>query len=250
MDGLRFKHKTLLYRLLFIFLMSYGILYFSYKYYDPFIGGGDDFRVYYSMYENPLSNDTEAPRGYRLLGATITHLIYKANIYYDTTISFQHEDYDQKIFFAAILSNYIALLLCSIICSIIVDRKLKRKDDLFPFIASILCFLSFHVQYVIITGINDGWSWFLVAWGYLSYEKKSTLLFSVLMILTIIQREVIPIIFLIMALFDFRSNRKQMLPTKFEGYAITISVLSMAIYLLIRTTIFPLPGYEFQYSIG
>jgi hypothetical protein len=237
------KYKTLIIR-------SLILIFLSYKYYDPFIGGGDDFSVYYSMYENPLSNDTEAPRGYRLFGATVTHLIYKANIYYHTEISFQHDDYDQRIFFAALLSNYIALLLCGIICSIIVGRKIDRQDDLFPFIAGILCFLSFHTQYVIITGINDGWSWFLVALAYLAYERKSILLFSVVMVLTIIQREIIPLIFLIMAIFDFLSNRKQHSSVKFEIYAITASLLSMAGYLLIRTIVFPLPGYEFQYSVG
>lgn len=94
-------------RLAVLFVVSYGLLYFSYKYYVPW-SGGIDFASYYNMYLSPLDFDaTTSPFIYRQLSAIVTHLVYAAGIFYPNAIWFHDPRYDQHVFFAALLTNYV-----------------------------------------------------------------------------------------------------------------------------------------------
>ena len=75
-------------RLALLFAVSYGLLYFSYKYYVPW-SGGHDFTSYYKMYLSPFDfTAAPAPFIYRQLSAIVTHLVYAAGIYYPNAIWF------------------------------------------------------------------------------------------------------------------------------------------------------------------
>src|ERR1700733_1889125 len=99
-----------LFRLSLLSFLSYGLFYFSYKYYIPDFGG-NDFFSYYPMYLHPFNYQVaESSWVYRQLTAVAVHVVWKMGIFYDTTIAFSTPGYDKQVFFAAIFTNYIALL--------------------------------------------------------------------------------------------------------------------------------------------
>src|SRR5690242_13947332 len=84
--------RRALFRLVFFVTVSYGFLYFSYKYYTPDFGG-TDFYTYYQMYLHPLNfSVAEPPHIFRQLTAIIVHVIWKLGIFYDTTAAFSRAD--------------------------------------------------------------------------------------------------------------------------------------------------------------
>src|SRR5580658_922947 len=114
-------------RLALLFFVSYGLLYFSYKYYMP-QSGGNDFFQYYKMYLSPLdSSAARSPFIYRQLSAIATHLVYITGIYYPNAIWFNDARYDQHVFFAALLTNYIFLVLAAWVVGAIVEREIGES---------------------------------------------------------------------------------------------------------------------------
>src|ERR1700757_63915 len=88
---------------LFYALISYGLLYFVYKYYSPDYGGRDYYH-YVAIYAHPLNFTAgDAPYAYRQLSAILTHAVWRLGIYHDTRIAFAGAD--QRLFFAAIFAN-------------------------------------------------------------------------------------------------------------------------------------------------
>src|SRR5262252_1974855 len=92
-----------------LFFASYGAFYFSYKWYalpDP------DFLRHYAQNDlNPLSfAQGMTPHVLRQGSAVLTWLIYHAGIYYPSLIAFHAPGLDQRLFFAALLANYVGLL--------------------------------------------------------------------------------------------------------------------------------------------
>ncbi|GEM_PF-3953287 len=132
------KRSALLYQGLFLLLASYGVLYFSYKYYLPWFGG-DDFAEYYKMYLAPLdSRQAQAPFVYRQLGALITSLIHKAGLYYPSRIAFIDPAYDQRVFFAALFSNYLALLASAVSVCMTLNRLTQGRLLFAPLMGGLL----------------------------------------------------------------------------------------------------------------
>ena len=114
-------------RSFFFFLISYGMLYFSYKFYSPIIGGGSDFFQYYNMYLNPLNFDVaSSPFIYRQFSALITNFIIKSGIFYNAVISYNDPTISQRVFFAVLLSNYMALFFTAHIVGKIVDLEIGK----------------------------------------------------------------------------------------------------------------------------
>src|SRR5579863_9142962 len=62
-------------------LASYGLLYFSYKWYAP--TDGDFVYEYYKMYVRPVDfSIADAPFIYRQFSAALSNMIYSSGIYY------------------------------------------------------------------------------------------------------------------------------------------------------------------------
>ena len=182
-------------RLALLFAVSYGLLYFSYKYYVPW-SGGHDFVHYYKMYLSPFDfTAAPAPFIYRQLSAIVTHLVYAAGIYYPNAIWFHDAGYDQHVFFAALLTNYVFLVLTAWIVGAIVEHELGESKLLAATLGGLLCLLSFHSQVSVITGLTEGLSWFLLALAFLFYLRREPLPLALILTLAILQRESILVVF-------------------------------------------------------
>jgi len=226
-----------------LLLASYGLFYFSYKYYVPIRA---DFYRYYPMYQRPLDfTAATAPFVYRQVSAVITHALYLTGIFYPEDISFKDPDIDQRMFFSALLANYLGLLLAAIVAGRIAE--LKTGSFSFSLIAGLLCLISFHTQTAVITGLTDGISWFFVAALYLLYLRGARLLFLVLLVLSIFQREIISLVFILLGSFALLlgSGEKRQ-----NVFVLACAGTCFAAYLLLRTVIIAAPGYEFQLSLA
>lgn len=238
----------ILFRFSFFILISYGMLYFSYKFYSPLVGGGSDFFQYYNMYLNPLDFDVaKSPFIYRQFSAVITFFIIESGIYYDAEIVFNNPIINQHVFFGVLLSNYIALLLTVFIVSRIVDLEIKNITVLAPIMAGLLCFMSFGTFAWVLTGLVEGWTWFLVALGYYAFRKKNIYLFFIVVFLAVFQKEVISIIlgtitftFLLFTYFKNANVDKKVV------YMFILSLVGFLSYIVIRKFLLPVAGNENQ----
>jgi uncharacterized membrane protein (UPF0136 family) len=226
-------------RLALLFGVSYGMLYFSYKYYVP-RSGGNDFFQYYNMYLSPLDpSAARAPFVYRQLSAIATHLVYVSGIYYPNEIWFNDAGYDQHLFFAALLTNYIFLVLTAWVVGAIVEQEIGESAFIPATLGGLFCLLSFESQVSVITGLTEGVSWFLLALAFLFYLRREGLLLCLILALAILQRETILIIFASISGIALLLRHETW---RFNGVVLFWSIACGVAYLVMRTTIFPIPG--------
>src|SRR5262249_54926698 len=153
-----------------------------------------DFYEYYPMYQRPLDfGAAGSPFIYRQVSALLTHAIYAAGLYYPHDIAFADPQIDQRMFFAALLTNYLGLVLAAALAGSVAERETGSVTS--SLIAGFLCLLSFHSQTAVIAGMTDGVSWAFVAALYLFYGQRRRVPFAALIALAIFQREVIPLAF-------------------------------------------------------
>jgi hypothetical protein len=231
-------------RLVLLFAASYGLLYFSYKFGMPWSGTGDYSR-YYNMYVSPLNlHAAPSPFVLRQISGVLTHLVWKAHIYYPNQIWFQAPGFDQHIFFAALFTNWIFLVLAAATVGVIAEEIAGNPNAMIAVVAGFLCLLSFHTQYVVITGVTEGPSWFLLTVGFLAYLRKMRVTLALILILAIFQRETLLIVFGCIAAFDLIRQRVDV------GFRLTIFAASLAcfgVYLGLRRLV---PGYEDETHLG
>jgi hypothetical protein len=228
-------------------LLSYGLFYFSYKYYVPDLGG-NDFYAYYLMYLDPFNYDVaKSSFVYRQLTALLVHLVWKLGIFYDTTIAFSKEGYDKRVFFAAIFTNYIALTIVAIVVTYTTEKLCIQKDEALSILSGLFCFFGFFVQQAILTGLTEGISWLLVAVGFLGYVRKSLIPICGVLSLSVIQRETIPFVFGTFAAVGllFRPNER-----RFDAIVLFLSLSSFLGYVLMRSVFIPVPGHEEQLNLS
>jgi len=243
------RFKTPLYRLLFLLLLSYGFVYFSYKWLDP-TQVNTDFIQYYGMVQHPLDfHVAPSPWVYRQLTAIIAHVFWRLHIYYPNDIQFHNAAYDQRIFFAVLFTNYLAVVAAAWLSTIVVDRELRARhtvSNIFPLFAGMLCFFSFLLQTTTITGQADGLSWTLIALCYLFYERRQLVPFCAVVLISILQREILPLVLLVFTAIPLLTNRgltgKE---RKFFTIASAWSAASFALYMVVRHIIHA-PGNEYQ----
>lgn len=237
--------RSAAFRFPFFLVLSFGFFYFSYKYYVPDFGGSD-FYSYYPMYLDPFNyHAARSSFVYRQLTALIVHLVWKSGLFYDTAISFSKEGYDKHVFFAAILTNYVALTLSAVLASRATDRLVKEKSDAWPILAGMLCFFGFFVQQAVLTGLTEGISWLLVAIGFLAYVKKALIPLCVVLCLSVIQRETIPFVFGVFAAVGLVFGRND---RRFNTIVLVCSAAAFLAYVLMRSVLIPIPGAERQIS--
>jgi hypothetical protein len=219
-------------RLLMLLLASYGLLYFSYRNYSP-DGGGVDFYSYYPVYLHPLDfGAAPAPFVLRQLSALLTHAIHGTGTHWPGAIRFVHAGIDQSWFFSALLANYLCLLAAAWVAGRAVEVVASSTEPVFPWLAGLLCLLSFHSQSVVITGLTEGPSWLLAAGCLLAWLERRRWLLSLLLLLAVLQRETLDVAFAGIAacalLFQPSSRR-------FAVWILIWALLCFACYLLIRT---------------
>lgn len=237
------------FRYLFIFLMSYGMFYFALRYYNPIIGG-IDYLSYANMIVKPFDYQaTSSPFVYRQFSTFIASIFYKLNIYKDIGISFGENLTEKKIFFSAILSNFIAILFTSILTIRILDKQIGKS--LIPSLfATLLLIFSFGSINYVFTGLVEGWTWFFVLAAYYAYLKKDLRLFAIILLISIFQKEIVVIAYTLF--FFYRYIDTKLKKTKDNTYIkmLVISITSFVLYIIIRKVIFPTSGYENQLKVN
>jgi hypothetical protein len=252
------KLRIHLYRLLFFFVLGYGFFYFSYKWLNPVVNA--DFSFYYGMIQHPFDfHAAKSPWVYRQWNAVVAHLFWRLHLYYPNSIHFSDSHYDQRIFFAALLTNFLSVVAAAWLSTLAVDQWLDEhayggRSIIVPLFAGMLCFFSFFLQTTTITGQADGLSWTFLALCYVFYRKRSLLPFGVVLFLSILQREILPIIFLVFActtLFTGRisgNHQSAAGERRFLALAAAISAAAFAAYMLLRHWI-AAPGNEYQTNL-
>jgi hypothetical protein len=216
-------------RLMLLFSLSYGMLYFSYKYYVPWSGGAD-FIEYYRMYFSPLDfSAADPPHVFRQLSAIATHLVYKSGIYYPNAIWFRDSGIDQHVFFAALLTNYIFLVLCAWITGSIVQHQLGTRAFVPAALGGLICFFSFQTQVSVVTGLTDGLSWFLTAMAFLMYLRRRLVPLVVILTLAVVQREQILMLFASITSFTLLAGQNE---RRFDGLVLAWSLVCFAVHVL------------------
>jgi hypothetical protein len=228
-------------------LLSSGLFYFAYKFYQPTYGGTDYFE-YYPMYLHPLDlRVAHQPWAYRQLSAVLTNLVYRFGPYYDPQIFFSKPGYDQHVFFAAMLTNYLALAACAVVTSMAAERLRPGGGPAVPIFAGALCYLSFFAQQSGMGPITDGVAWLLVAIGFLGYLRRSLVTVGVVLALAVFERELIPLMVGAIAGVDLVLSREQ---RRFDLTVIVLCIAAVALYAGMRTVWAPVAGKGFQTQIG
>ena len=230
----------LLGRLALLSTASYGLLYFSYKYLIPW-SGTNDFRRYYPMYVAPLNfSVVPSPFVLRQVSAVLTHLVWKAHIYYPNQIWFNDPAYDQRVFFAALFTNWVCLVLTAFVVGIVAEEMLGERSFLAAVIAGFLCLLSFHSQFVVISGITEGVSWLMFALAFLAYLRRVEWGLLLILVLAIVQREALIVAVACIAAFDLLRDRR-MVPVRLR--TVVYACICLAGYVALRRRV---PGNNHQ----
>lgn len=228
-----------------LLLASYGMLYAAYKFYDPSIAGHADYFSYYKMHQAPLDfSATSAPFIYRQFTAITTNLIFAAGIYYPEDIAFTDARIDQRLFFAALLANYLGLVLAANIAGAITERESRHFT--YSLLAGLFCLLSFFSLSVAVTGLSEGITWFFFAGLYFLYVRENRAAFASVLALSIFQREMVPVVFGLVATFSLLLRHGD---RRYNGFVLALSVLCFLAYVLVRTYLIAVPGYELQLSL-
>ncbi len=230
------------------FFISLGIFYSASKYHIPWYGS-DDFANYSLMTTKPFNNNVQAAFAYRFITPTTAHYIYKFGLFYapEKTPFKDHFSIQNGIFYdpfslaALIFTNYLFLTLSAVFTYITITKKIKKNDLASNALAiglPVLIYLSFSTIVHGYNGLTEGGSLFFISLlTYLFYEKK-LIIFGFFALLSVWQREVIPIIMFIYILFA---------PIKTKKYIyLIISFIAFMSYVIIRKKFWPLPGSEDQ----
>ena len=238
------KLNMLSLRLAIYVFLSYGFFYSAYKSWTPEIFGGNDFYQYYLMYLNPIDNNAIAPFAYRIFGPLITNIIYNIGFEYTAIIQYTNPVILKEVFFSVIFSNYIALLLTALIVSMVTDLLNENKSPLVSLFSGSAVFFLFATMPYNLSGIQESWSMFFYALIYLCYLKKSKLILSLIFI-SIFQREIIPVVFLIFIVLEIIYRKSISL---YQAGVLIASVLSFTFYIILRIYLVPIEGFEDQLS--
>ena len=241
----RLSFASICARLALLFTASYGLLYYSYKYLLPSLGIGDS-EYYYPMYQAPLNfHVAQSPFVLRQVGAILTYLVWRCHLYYPNAIAFNDPGYDQHIFFASLLVNWICLVLTAFTVGVITEHLLGRRDLLLSTLAAFLCLFSFHAQSAVITDVAEGPAWLLLALAFWALVRRSYLWLIPVLVVSILEREMVLVAtaFLsAMELFPWRSKNR------FALKAMVVACAGFVVYVVLRRSF--AGDWEFQTHPG
>lgn len=219
---------------------SYGLLYFTYKFSRPWPGSNDYYANYYFMYLSPLDvHAAPAPYNLRQVSAVITHLVLATHLYVPNRTAVMVPGRDPRVLFAAMVTNWAFLLLAAWLAGLIAEEELGHPNAVAALIAGSLCLLAFQTPFFVLSGLTEGLSWFLLAAGFLAYLRRARSWLLLVLIVSIVQRESIPIIMGVIAACDLTLSRED---RRFKAQTIAAAAACFALYFLARR--FFLPGSE------
>lgn len=228
-------------RILLLFMASYGLLYYSYKFERPWPGSNDYYSNYYFMYLSPLDlHAAPAPFVCRQISAVLTHLVLRSHIYFRNKIAIPGK-YDPHVLFAAMLTNWVFLILAAWLAGLIAEEEIGEKNAVAALTAGFLCLLAFQAQFFVIAGGTEGVSWFLLAAGFFAYLRRARLPLLLILVLSIFQRETVIFALGVIAALDLILTGKE---KRFRLQVCVGAVICFAAYFVARRLF--IPGYDDQ----
>jgi hypothetical protein len=241
-------------KLLVFGVLSFGFLYFSYKFYVPW-RGGNDYAEYYHMVQKPFDfTAARAPFVYRQVGTAIAHVPWRLGLRYPTDIAlddaleYKGDTYpDTRVFFALVLTNYVFLVLTAVLLAYFVRFLTSRDDPPIELLAGTLVFFSFSTLPHLLTGLTDALTWFLLTAALFAYMGRNLPIVVLVLVLSIWQREVLPLVVAGIAAADALFFRHR---DRFVGVVFGGAILAFLTHLFVRAVWIPVEGYPTQLSPG
>jgi hypothetical protein len=153
----------------------------------------------------------------------------------------------RDVLFAAILANWVALAGCATAAAAATQRLQPGNGEASALFGGALCFFGFFCQPAVLTGLTEGVSWLLVALAFVGFLARSLLLVGAILVLSILQRETIPIALGAFSLATWVVTRRN---TRFLLAVVALSCAAFVLYLLMRTLWWPVAGHEDQLSLA
>jgi hypothetical protein len=211
---------------------SYGLLYFTYKFAKPWPGSNDYYANYYFMYLSPLDvHAAPAPYNLRQVSAVITHLVLATHLYVPNRTAAIVPGRYPNVLFAAMITNWAFLLLAAWLAGLIAEEELGHPNAVAALIAGFLCLLAFQTPFFVLSGLTEGVNWFLLAAGFLAYLRRARSWLLLVLIVSIVQRESIPIIMGVIAACDLAISRED---KRFKMQTIAAALACFTVYFLAR----------------
>ncbi len=189
-------------------LFSYQLLWYAHKYSIPWSGLAD-FAHYHDMTLRPLDFDaTRYPFNFRMLTPLIASLLLKVHAIYDNVTWFDSQSvykgvqYDKSVFFALLLTNYLAVAGTGALLYAHAAIREGRRLSLYGLLSIAALLLTFNTLVTTISPTDEGWSWFLLLAIFLLMRQEGRIRYLALPLieLSIFQRELLaPIVFLFAA---------------------------------------------------
>jgi len=198
------------------FLLTIGQASYAIKFNVPWFGT-NDFSSYYLMAQDPFDNSSvETPwHAGRVLTPFLAWILFKSNLYLRTDDSpfissyskIENVIYDERILFSLITVNYIALFLSSIVLIYVLKSTLANNfvNKILIYSLPLLLFLTPATNFSILTGITEGVSLLVVSLLLLQIKNKNYTIFLFFIILSVFQRELIPLL-IFFVVFNLRRD--------------------------------------------
>lgn len=232
-------------RLLLLFMASYGMLYYSYKYFSPLVLNGDS-TYYYPLYSAPLNfHAAQAPFVLRQVSVVLTYVVWRCHIYYPDVIALNGVPIDQHLFFAALFVNWVCLVLTAMTAGLIAEKLLGVRNMLLFTLAAFFCLLTFHAQVAVLIDTAEGPAWLLMALAFLAFLRRSKHWLLIILALAIFEREMILLAIGFLAFLELLPWKKR---RPFAWFALLSSMACFFVYLALRRHY--AGGYEFQSHPG
>jgi hypothetical protein len=173
--------------------------------------------------------------------------VWKLGVYHQMQIAFARQGYDQQVFFAAVLVNWMALTACAVVVSSIAERLIPAAGEAWPLLAGAFCFFAFYAQPGVLAGLTEGLSWLLVAAGFLAWLRRSLAAVAAVLCLSVVQRETIPIVFAVLSasMLFLRPQER-----RFHAGVIGASAAAFLAYVYLRLVWAPAPDNGQQLGLG
>lgn len=129
------------------------------------------------------------------------------------------------------VTNWMFLLLAAWLAGLIAEEELGQPNAAAALIAGFLCLLAFQTPFFVLSGLTEGVNWFLLAAGFLAYLRRARSWLLLVLVLSIAQRESIPIIMGVIAACDLAFTRED---KRFKIQTIAAAAACFAVYFLAR----------------
>jgi hypothetical protein len=239
--------------LLLIFaFMGLGVFYNSSKFHVPWYGG-QYFAKYSQMVEAPFSADAGSPFAYRIVTPLIAHLVEKSGVFYrskgpfgDGFLEYEGRTYSARILSALIFTNYLLLVGGAFLLSLIIGATLRDRDRRMAVTAQVLApgalFLALSTNVHALAGLTEGGSIFFICLLLYLLHRRNFVLFAVIAVLSIAQRELIPMLFFVYILASARIDDRWRYLAACAGAAL--------LFFAVKFVAFPIAGNEHQTDIS